>query len=587
MISNWGIFLLSVLLGVLSGTACLSLIQSFTHTSIAVIIAVYALLTVFFLVGFRVMVNRWQLAKRLMRHPLSAGFISIFSLAVLFSLKGSLDHLQDNSWLIKLFVWFGSYATIFVGVTLVIFLLYPIQLKIATNSVSRWKIIGYALPCLVVWIVYLAAFYPGGMTPDSLSHWRQIHTHEFSSWHPVFYTWFMMLTTIFWHSPAATALGQIFFLAGVFGYAMYSFEKNGLKPIWLWIVTAIFALSPVNSVFSIMIWKDVLFSTFLLLFTVIACKIVVTKGEWLYQLSSHFLLGGAVIGIIFIRNNGLPVFLAMALLLMITYRNQAKRVLMTTLTVCGIYGIVTGPVFDSLEVKPADPNEALGIPTQQLARVIALDGELTAGQAEYLDRILPLAEWKEHYHPYLTDRIKFLDDYNREVIYEDYGKYFSTWFSVVSNNFSIAVDAYLKQTSLVWQINEPQHGYTSLYSTEIHQPNDYNLESASLLPGVKNVLTSWQTFTESHLKQLVWRPALYTFLIVLLTFVSFMKNGWTAWLVALPVLLNTGTILAGLPAQDFRYQYANSMALFIIGLFALLLYNQPLLKRTDDDDKAA
>ncbi|SDK14447.1 DUF6020 family protein [Sediminibacillus albus] len=572
MISKSKIAAVGLLAGALSSVACISLIQSFTHTSGITIAATVCGFTLFYYFCFKELIRNFIEFKKMVRRPLVIVFTVIFSLTSLYSLKGSLQHLSDNSWAITLFVWIGAYLTIMAVVLAVLYTFILIHWVTEAKSVSRWRILWFAVPCLFVWGVYLAAFFPGGMTPDSLSHWRQIHTLEFSNWHPVFYTWFMMLITGAWHSPAATAIGQIIVLALIFGYAMYSFEKHGLNKKLLWITAILFALSPVNSVFSIMIWKDVLYSSFLLLFTVVMINIVVSNGNWLVKNRHLLLLSLAVIGIIFIRNNGLPIFLVMALLLMLTYRRYFKKLIITAAAVCTVFFLFTGPVFSYLEVKPADPNEALSIPTQQFARVIAMEGRLSDEQTRYLNQILPLNEWRENYNPYITDRIKFLENYNREVIYNDYEKYFKTWYDVISNNFEIAVDAYLKQTSLVWQINEPEHGYTSLYSTKIHQPNEYGLTTQPLLPSTANTLTRWQTFTENHLKEFIWRPAVYTLLIILFSFASYLKNGWKSWLPAFPVLLNTGTILVGLPAQDFRYLFSNSMAMVMIGLFALLLF---------------
>ena len=97
------------------------------------------------------------------------------------------------------------------------------------------------------------------MTPDSLNQWEQAHTYEFNDWHPVVYTWLIMLIVRIWDSPAIVSFVQILINAFIFGYIVYRFEVFGLKKKFLWIIAILFAISPVNGIFSIHIWKDVLF----------------------------------------------------------------------------------------------------------------------------------------------------------------------------------------------------------------------------------------------------------------------------------------------------------------------------------------
>ena len=47
-------------------------------------------------------------------------------------------------------------------------------------------------------------------------------------------------------------------------------------------------------------------------------------------------------------------------------------------------------MYSTLEVIPSEPNEALSIPTQQIATILIEDGELTDSQLAYFDRIFPI-----------------------------------------------------------------------------------------------------------------------------------------------------------------------------------------------------
>ena len=133
-------------------------------------------------------------------------FAAIFSAALIFSLKGPQTFLLDNSWMTKFIVYIGTFLTLFFFVVAIIFLALKIEIKVNYQQVSKRNIIYYALPSLFVWLLYYIAFYPAGMTPDSLAQWDQAHTGEFNDWHPIVFTWFIMLLTIIWDSPAIVSL---------------------------------------------------------------------------------------------------------------------------------------------------------------------------------------------------------------------------------------------------------------------------------------------------------------------------------------------------------------------------------------------
>ncbi len=188
----------------------------------------------------------------------------------------------------------------------------------------------------------------------------------------------------------------------------------------------------------------------------------------------------------FLRNNGLPIFVVMAILLIFSYRTYFKRLLITLGVVAIAYFVVTGPIFNLMDVKPANPNETLSIPTQQMAKVIKEDGHLTQDQKQYLGEIMPLPVWKEKYDPYITDPIKFSGPYNSEVIFEDFPFYLSTWAAILKENFSLYVEAYLDQTSLVWQINQPDDGYTNTFSRRVH--NELGLKQNPISQSIHEAL---------------------------------------------------------------------------------------------------
>lgn len=509
-------------------------------------------------------------------------FALLFSFALSFSLKGSQLYLLDNSIFTILIVYLGTIFTFFCMTLVLISILLKIEIRMNWKTVSKWNLIYYAIPSIIIWLLYWIAFYPAAMTPDSLNQWEQAHTYEFNDWHPVMYTWFIMVLVQIWDSPAIVSLVQILINALIFGYVLYRFEVFGVKKKFLWVIALLFAISPVNGIFSIHIWKDVLYGGVLLLFTMLIMNIVSTKGKWLENHLHILFFLITSLAVSFMRHNGFPVFIVSIILLMIFYRKQMKSLAVVLVLTFGIHWIITGPVYTTLEVIPSEPNEALSIPTQQIATILIEDGELTDEQLAYFDRIFPIELWKERFHPYNTNDIKFSrDEYDREFIFEDFSLYLKNWLGACIQNPDLALKAFFVHTSLIWQINEPEEpGYTDTYVTNIYYGNKQGLVNTVISPFITKEIGTFLAVTKESLFPILWRPATYLFALLLFTFIAYLRNNHRALLISFPIWINTAAVWAAMPAQDFRYLYINTLFIYLAFIFMFLNYKKSGDERT-------
>jgi Family of unknown function (DUF6020) len=507
-------------------------------------------------------------------------FMLLFPFFAVISMKGEQTHLQHSSLFIKSLIYIGTYVSTSIIMLFIASLILSIKPN-RPNPDKKWGLIFvYALPSLIVWSFYLIAFFPGAMTADSIFQWEQAHTGKFNDWHPVMYTFFIMMVTAIWDSPAAIGIAQIIIISIVIGYCLFELEKAGAPKWAVWTVSILFAVSPVNGIYSITVWKDILYSTFILLFTTLICKLIMTNGNWLNRFPSFIFFTMAALGVVFFRHNGFVACLASLLILFAVFRHLWKRWFLIISLVVVIHYAVTGPLFTYLNVTPSDPNEALSIPTQQIARVIAYNGEMTEQQAEYINKIMSLDLWKKFYNPYVTDPIKFSGYYNKRAIFPDHlSTYLRTWWEICLQNPRLVIVAMMKQTSLVWQMNEPNDGYTSMFVTNVFYGNKFGLKNEVISQPITNMVGTYLKWSETTGKPFLWRPAVYMFSILLFTFIAFLRNDRKAWLLPIAVLLNAGTVFIALPAQDFRYLYSNSLVFFIAFLFAFISY-----RKTDLDE---
>jgi hypothetical protein len=502
-------------------------------------------------------------------------FMLLFPFFSVISMKGEQTHLQHSSRFIKSLIYIGTYVSTSIIVLSIALWILSIKPNRPNPDKKWWLIFVYAFPSLIVWSFYLIAFFPGAMTADSIFQWEQAHTGKFNDWHPVMYTFFIMMVTAIWDSPAAIGIAQIIIISVVIGYCLFELEKAGAPKWAVWTVSILFAVSPVNGIYSITVWKDILYSTFILLFTTLICKLIMTNGNWLKRFPSFIFFTITALGVVFFRHNGFVVCLVSLMILFAVFRHLWKQWLLVISLVVAIHYAVTGPLFTYLNVTPSDPNEALSIPTQQIARVIAYNGEMTEQQAEYINKIMSLDLWKKFYNPYVTDPIKFSGHYNKKAIFPDHlSTYLRTWWKICLQNPRLVIEAMIKQTSLVWQMNEPTDGYTSMFVTNVFYGNKFGLKNEVISQPITNIVGTYLKWSETTGKPFLWRPAVYMFFIILFTFISFLRNDRKAWLLPIAVLLNAGTVFIALPAQDFRYLYSNSLVFFIAFLFAFISYRE-------------
>lgn len=578
MLKNWISSAIAALASAIC-TICTILFFSPIHWSILAEGGV--LFFLLFAAYYMVLQNKARLVASLSRAKRwGAGlFMLLFPLFAVISMKGEQTHLQHSSLFIKFLIYIGTYVSIFMLALFIASLILSVTPS-RPNPNKKWGyIFVYAFPSLIVWTFYLIAFFPGAMTADSIFQWEQAHTGKFNDWHPVMYTLFIMLVTSVWDSPAAIGIAQIIIISIVIGYCLFELEKAGAPKWAVWTVSILFAVSPINGIYSITIWKDILYSTFILLFTTLIGKLIMTNGNWLKRFPSFLFFTITALGVVFFRHNGFVVCLASLIILFVVFRHLWKQWLLVISLVVAIHYAVTGPLFTYLKVTPSDPNEALSIPTQQIARVITYNGKMTEQQAEYINKIMPLDLWKKFYNPYVTDPIKFSGYYNKQAIFPDHlSTYLRTWWEICRQNPRLVIEAMAKQTSLVWQMNEPKDGYTSMFVTNVFYGNKFGLKNEIISQPITKMVGAYLKLSETVGKPFLWRPAVYMFFVLLFTFIAFLRNDRKAWLFPIAVLLNAGTVFIALPAQDFRYLYSSSLVFFIAFLFAFISYRNDVNK---------
>lgn len=289
-----------------------------------------------------------------------------------------------------------------------------------------------------------------------------------SNHHPVAYTMLMAvcikIAGLMGMGPSAgvallTVL-QMVCVASTFGFlSLWVTSRLGVSSRWSWLLVFFFGLSRYCALYSVALWKDPLFSCCLVLMATILADAVMRKDSWSSAL--HLLIFGALaLGVMLLRNNGLYICAALFVVLAIAAAfgrfgrsapmESAPRLAASLGLALVICLVITGPVYSAMGVVPSEDVESAGIPLAQMARVVALDGDMTESDRSYMNELLPLDNYKAVYRPSLIDPLKWNEDFNAECLKDGF---WSHWASMLLRNPSIYFEAWELQTFGFWAPN--------------------------------------------------------------------------------------------------------------------------------------
>ena len=337
---------------------------------------------------------------------------------------------------------------------------------------SSIRLLSVALRALVIFLLYLPFFLrycPGLFFGDTFSSLAQIMGwNPLSNHHPVAFTLMMgvciKVAGLFGLGPSAgvallTVL-QMACVASTFGYlSIWVTSRLGVSSRWSWLPVAFFGLSRYCALYSVALWKDPLFSCCLVLMVTMLADAVMGKDSWSSAL--RLLVFGALsLGVMLLRNNGLYICAALFLVLAIiavlgrlgriSPMGSGSRLAIPLGIAIAACLAITGPVYSAMGVVPSEDVESAGIPLAQMARVVALDGDMSESDRSYMNELLPLDRYKEVYHPSFIDPLKWNDDFNSDHLKDGF---WAHWVSMFLRNPSMYFEAWELQTFGFWAPN--------------------------------------------------------------------------------------------------------------------------------------
>ena len=398
--------------------------------------------------------------------------------------------------------------------------------------------------------------YPGLLSRDSFSTIRQILDGNYNNTMPFWHTktvevFFRIGYGIWGEINAAVCFYmavQVLFMAACFAYAVTTLYQLGI-PLWVvGLVLAGYGVLPYHVVYSVTLWKDVLFGGAALLMVTALLRILKRIGK---QPLNEILFVLGAIGLSLWRTNGWYALVVTTLLLALLMGKRQKRLLCLLPGVLVFCWILISPVLHFLGVPGTDFVETLGIPFQQMARVVATDCPLTEEETHQLSQIFDLELVKEKYDPQTVDPIKFEALRNRNALKENFMDYAVLWLRLGLRFPGQYLQAWVEATKGYWN-----GGYEYWIYMYHQESNDLGI----LVTDSQNVVASAFRALFRYLeKPDILKPLYSIGLHIWLTIAACLLCVWKRreeWILTIPILVIVAGLWIGTPVfAEFRYAY--------------------------------
>ena len=313
----------------------------------------------------------------------------------------------------------GIFNLLYIVLTNVMPKLYSYSIKKGKSifKSKKFMFITCFLIIMLCWMPYFLSFYPGNLSPDSISELTTVINNfaNASDHHPIIHILFIAIpykivfgiTNNMTISVAAVTLTQMFIMSLIFSSLIVFLHNRKVNDKILFVILVYYAILPMHGYYSVVMWKDVIFSGLLLLLTMELVKIIEKQKN--NKLNFKQLISFIIVSIfcVFFRNNAIYMYFLLAIATFIFFRKYYKIFISAFVIVFGVYYIIKGPVFEALNITKSSSSEYIGMPLQQIGRMAYKDVKFTKKEKETLNKLMPLKEMKKAYNPIISDGIKF------------------------------------------------------------------------------------------------------------------------------------------------------------------------------------
>lgn len=319
---------------------------------------------------------------------------------------------------------------------------------------------------ILLWLVYIIAFYPAIMSPDPSFQLLQYFNinNKYSDYvvlidknviltnhHPVVHTIILgslvkLGIKLFSSLNAGLfiySIIQTIILASTLSYTIKFMKDINVSLKYRKICLLIYSLVPVFPLYAMSPVKDVIFGCFIIIYIISFYKLINLKEKLkIKDMVMEILL---IILIILFRNNGFHiVLLSLLFLLFLGRQNIFKYIIIICITIT-FYHSYNNVILPHFKITNGSIREVLSVPFQQTARYVKeYKKEVTSDEKKAIDKLLNYDTIASRYNPALADPVK--NEFNRYYTDNDLKNYFKVWFTQLKKHPLVYVEATIANT---------------------------------------------------------------------------------------------------------------------------------------------
>jgi len=522
-------------------------------------------------------------------------FSVIFSFALFYMSKiVFLGMVYDENYMDLVF--FSEFKILFILVPIVYLITYLIEKqykKMYPYIIEKNQIINKKLFCisafiflLTIYFICYLTFFPGGVYIDTWTSLEMLTGEEdFTNQQPVFYTFLLNIVKAFlpnlYMGFGVFTLIQSLCMVLCLTYFVYWLLNKNVNHIVVAFITIFLGLFRLYPLYSVSVWKDTPFNLVLFLYTLSLIDLIIDFKNKNIKISNIIKFNIWALLAMLLRNNGIYISFATLIILLITIIiNTIKKEKIIRSKLFLVISFITIAIFVFIQnlyqywgFENSPFVESLAIPIQQIARVVATDGNITTEQMELIEKVLPKEIIKEKYRALIVDGIKWDSNFNEEYLENHKSEYFKLWFELLLQNPGEYIRAYLLQTSGFWTFNV--RGEEAYYSPIIWETLNDKIKNFDVI-GQNKVIS----FRNDFLSLPYYSGGLFFWITCISILITFGICKKTSLLGYLPPILLWLTVMISTPmGQALRYVY------ILVLIIPLNVVYPAIMKNIEESDK--
>lgn len=319
---------------------------------------------------------------------------------------------------------------------------------------------------LLLWLIYIIAFYPGILSPDPSFQLLQYFNidNKYSEYvnlidknviitnhHPVLHTLLLgFFTNIGIKFFSSFNIGlfiytifQTIILSSTLSYTIKFMKEINISLKYRKICLLIYSLVPVFPLYALSPVKDVIFGSLIILYIISIYKFIKFKEQIKFKdIILEIIL---MVLITLFRNNGIHVILLSFPFLIFTNKENLFKFILIFISTILIYFSYSKIILPHFKITNGSIREVLSVPFQQTARYVKEHKkEVTKKERNAIDKLLNYDTIDTRYNPKLADPVK--NEFNKDYTDKDLKNYFNVWFTEFKKHPITYVEATIENT---------------------------------------------------------------------------------------------------------------------------------------------